>query len=102
MFLLLETKEDRAREIDPKLLFPLKKWLYGFLPDHKFSWEIDESQPELKEFAHKVLYTANKLSADNTTSLITFLNVFFYKSAHQKLKLFSNLLFIYLLILLFW
>jgi len=48
-----ETKEDRAREIDPRLLFPLKEWLYGFLPDHKFSWEIDESQPELKDFAHR-------------------------------------------------
>ena len=74
-FPFLETKEDRAREIDPKLLFPLKEWLRGFLPDHKFSWEIDESPPELKDFAHRVLLTVYKLSVDNATSLVSFLHV---------------------------
>ena len=68
-FPFLETKEDRAREIDPKLIFPLKEWLYGFLPDHKFSWDIDESQPELKDFAHRVLY---KLSAATIIRLASF------------------------------
>lgn len=56
LFLSSETKEDRAREIDPKLFFPLKDWLYGFLPDHSFSWDIDESEPEFKDFAKRVLY----------------------------------------------
>ena len=56
IFLSLETKEDRAREIDPKLLFPVKEWFYGFLPDHTFSWDIDEKDAELKDFARRVLY----------------------------------------------
>ena len=52
----LETKEDHAREIDPKLLFPLKDWLYGFLPDHTFTWDIDESPPKVDDLAQRVLY----------------------------------------------
>ena len=55
-FISLETKEDRAREIDPKLLFPLKEWLYGFLPDHTFEWDIDESPPKVDGLAQRVLY----------------------------------------------
>ncbi|XP_068761400.1 sodium-coupled monocarboxylate transporter 1-like [Montipora capricornis] len=39
---LLETKADRQKEIDPKLLFPAKEWLYGFLPGHSFTWDIDD------------------------------------------------------------
>ncbi|XP_020607059.1 uncharacterized protein LOC110045769, partial [Orbicella faveolata] len=35
----LETKDDRLKEVDPKLLFPLKAWLRGFLPGHKFTWD---------------------------------------------------------------
>lgn len=34
-----ENKEDRLKEVDPKLLFPFKAWLRGFLPGHKFHWE---------------------------------------------------------------
>lgn len=55
--LLLETKEDRKRQISPKLFFPLKAWLYGFLPGHHFSWEeetyCDETDIELKKTSHK-------------------------------------------------
>ena len=51
-----ETKEDRAREIDPKLMFPLKEWLYGFLPDHSFSWGLDEDEAKLKDYAQRVMY----------------------------------------------
>ena len=40
-----ETKEDRLKEVDPKLLFPFKAWLRGFLPGHKFNWD------EEKDFA---------------------------------------------------
>lgn len=47
----IETKEDRKRQISPKLFFPLKAWLYGFLPGHHFSWEeetyCDETDIEL-------------------------------------------------------
>ena len=58
LFLLLvfniETKEDRKRQISPKLFFPLKAWLYGFLPGHHFSWEeetyCDETDIELKVY----------------------------------------------------
>ncbi|XP_068672015.1 sodium-dependent multivitamin transporter-like [Montipora foliosa] len=39
---ILETKEDRKKIIDPKLLFPVKEWLYGFLPGHSFTWDIDD------------------------------------------------------------
>ena len=46
MFVFLETKEDRERTIDPRLLFPLKEWLMGFLPGHTFTWDIEESDNE--------------------------------------------------------
>jgi len=36
---LQENKEDRIKEVDPKLLFPIKAWLLGFLPGHKFHWD---------------------------------------------------------------
>ena len=42
--------------MDPKLLFPLKDWLYGFLPDHKFTWDIDESPPAIDHLAKRVLH----------------------------------------------
>lgn len=51
--LAFETKEDRDREIDPKLMFPLKEWLYGFLPDHSFSWGLDEDEGVVKDYAHR-------------------------------------------------
>ena len=51
-----ETKEDREREIDPKLMFPLKEWFYGFLPDHSFSWGLDEDESVVKDNAQRVLY----------------------------------------------
>lgn len=41
---VLESKEDRQRYLDPKLLFPLKAWLQGFLPGHQFSWEEEDSK----------------------------------------------------------
>ncbi|KAJ7384424.1 hypothetical protein OS493_021836 [Desmophyllum pertusum] len=46
----LETEEDRLREVDPKLLFPIKAWLRGFLPGHTFTWEeqIDDEN-DIKE-----------------------------------------------------
>lgn len=47
--LAFETKEDREREIDPKLMFPLKEWFYGFLPDHSFSWGLDEDESVVKD-----------------------------------------------------
>ncbi len=39
MCLVKETKQDRLKEVDPMLLFPVKAWLQGFLPGHKFTWE---------------------------------------------------------------
>ncbi|XP_048584947.1 sodium-coupled monocarboxylate transporter 1-like [Nematostella vectensis] len=41
-----ETKIDRARaeELDPRLLFPTKAWLWSFLPGHKFEWDIEEEE----------------------------------------------------------
>ena len=50
-----ETKEDRLKKVDPKLLFPFKAWLRGFLPGHKFTWDEendlvveDEMEMEVK------------------------------------------------------
>lgn len=39
-----ESKEDKEREIDPKLLFPLKEWFMGFLPGHSFKWDFVEEE----------------------------------------------------------
>ena len=39
--LIIETKQDRLKKVDPMLLFPMKAWLRGFLPGHKFTWEDD-------------------------------------------------------------
>lgn len=47
----LETKKDRERELDPRLLFPVKAWLKGFLPGHKFRWE-EEDTPCAYDFKH--------------------------------------------------
>ena len=38
------TKEDKEREIDPKLLFPLKEWLLSWLPGHSFKWDFAEEE----------------------------------------------------------
>ena len=43
-FFLKEKKEDKEREIDPKLLFPLKEWLLSFLPGHSFKWDFEEEE----------------------------------------------------------
>ena len=42
-FFFKESKKDRQRHLDPKLLFPVKAWLQGFLPGHQFSWEEEDS-----------------------------------------------------------
>lgn len=49
MSFILETKEDREREIDPKLLFPLKEWLWSFLPGHSFKWDFEDEEEEEDE-----------------------------------------------------
>lgn len=36
---IIETKQDRIKKVDPLLLFPIKAWLRGFFPAHKFTWE---------------------------------------------------------------
>ena len=36
-----ETKQERLKKVDPLLLFPIKAWLRGFLPGHKFIWEVE-------------------------------------------------------------
>lgn len=46
MSLILETKEDKEKEIDPKLLFPLKEWLWSFLPGHSFKWDFEDEEEE--------------------------------------------------------
>lgn len=46
MSLILASKEDKERKIDPKLLFPLKEWLMGFLPGHKFEWDFVADEEE--------------------------------------------------------
>ena len=48
--MFLEKKEDKEREIDPKLLFPLKEWLLSFLPGHTFKWDfVEEEERQLKK-----------------------------------------------------
>ena len=54
MCFLLETKSDRKKPVDPKLLFPLKEWFLGFLPGHEFSWDVDESAPKTDGLAERV------------------------------------------------
>lgn len=44
MSLILETKEDKERVIDPKLLFPVKEWLLSWLPGHSFKWDFAEEE----------------------------------------------------------
>ena len=39
-----ETKEDKERVIDPKLLFPVKEWLLSWLPGHSFKWDFEEEE----------------------------------------------------------
>ena len=43
-FLFQANKEDKEREIDPKLLFPLKEWFLGFLPGRSFKWDFVEEE----------------------------------------------------------
>ncbi|XP_078347134.1 uncharacterized protein LOC144632378 [Oculina patagonica] len=50
---VLETKQDQLKKVDHMLLFPIKAWLRGFLPGHKFTWEEendanDEDENEMK------------------------------------------------------
>ena len=49
-----ETKEDRLKEVDPKLLFPIKAWLRGFLPGHKFHWDEENDLAVEDELEMKV------------------------------------------------
>ena len=42
----LASKEDKEREVDPKLLFPLKDWFKGFLPGHRFEWDFVAEEEE--------------------------------------------------------
>ena len=44
MFFLQANKEDKEREIDPKLLFPVKEWFLGFLPGRSFKWDFLEEE----------------------------------------------------------
>ena len=44
-----ERKEDRERMIVPKLLFPLKEWLWSFLPGHSFIWDFEEEEERQME-----------------------------------------------------
>lgn len=46
MSLILASKEDKEREVDPKLLFPLKDWFKGFLPGHRFEWDFVAEEEE--------------------------------------------------------
>ena len=41
-----ETKEDKEKEIDPKLLFPLKEWLWSFLPGPSVKWDFEDEEEE--------------------------------------------------------
>lgn len=46
LYFIKETKEDKEKEIDPKLLFPLKEWLWSFLPGHSFKWDFEDEEEE--------------------------------------------------------
>lgn len=46
MSLILASKEDKERKIDPKLLFPVKEWIMGFLPGHTFEWDFVAEEEE--------------------------------------------------------
>lgn len=46
MSLILASKEDKERKIDPKLLFPVKEWFMGFLPGHTFEWDFVAEEEE--------------------------------------------------------
>ena len=62
-----ETKEDRLKEVDPKLLFPFKAWLSGFLPGHKFTWDEENDVAVEDEIEMEV-------NTKGLTSLTTILN----------------------------
>ena len=49
-----ETKEDRQKQLNPKLLFPMKAWLRGFLPGHQFHWEEENYCDETNSDDEKV------------------------------------------------
>ena len=49
-----ETKEDKQRVIDPKLLFPLKEWLLSWLPGRSFKWDFaEEEEAKLRAEEHE-------------------------------------------------
>lgn len=56
VYFIIETKEDRHRQLNPKLLFPVKAWLRGFLPGHHFSWEEDYDETDVKEKVKLTLF----------------------------------------------
>ena len=53
---IIETKQDRLNKVDPMLLFPMKAWLRGFLPGHKFTWEFTDEIDIEKEVNITVAY----------------------------------------------
>lgn len=53
-----ETKQDRLKKVDPILLFPIKAWLRGFLPGHKFTWEDEANFPDEVDVEKEVEITA--------------------------------------------
>ena len=42
-----EEDRERAKNLDPRLLFPTKAWVMGFLPGHKFDWDIEDELDEM-------------------------------------------------------
>ena len=47
--------------MDPKLLFPLKAWLRGFLPGHKFTWDEENDLAFEYEMERKVKTQLTKM-----------------------------------------
>ena len=52
-----ESKQDRLKKVDPMLLFPMKAWLRGFLPGHKFTWEDEANFTDEVDVQKKVKIT---------------------------------------------
>ncbi|KAL9955467.1 hypothetical protein ACROYT_G036795 [Oculina patagonica] len=59
--LILETKQDRLKKVDHMLLFPIKAWLRGFLPGHKFTWEEENDANDENDIWQK---TPDRVSED--------------------------------------
>ena len=59
---MIETKQDRLKKVDPMLLFPMKAWLRGFLPGHKFTWEDEANFRDEIDVEKKVNITVASLN----------------------------------------